>query len=73
MRVAYEIWQDDCMVAGVGGESPDVMGELLRYAAQYERDGDIQIFKVTRTKVFISSAPESQKDWIPNVEITKGE
>ncbi|MEO7345375.1 MAG: hypothetical protein ABIU85_11130 [Methylotenera sp.] len=62
MRVEYEIWQNDCMVAGVEGDTEDSMREIMHYAAQYERDGDIQIFKVTRTKVVISSNTENNCD-----------
>lgn len=45
--VSYEIVQDDMVVAGASG--PAAEREIRHYASQYEQDGPIEIFKITRT------------------------
>ena len=45
----YEIIQDDMQVAATSG--PDAYREIMHYAAQYEQDGPLEIFKVVRTAV----------------------
>ena len=42
----YQVWVDDMMVAGAEGEGS--LKEALHYAKQYEQDGPVTIYKVTR-------------------------
>jgi hypothetical protein len=39
----FEVWQDDVMVASASGP--------MHYAAQYQQDGPVRVFEVTRTLV----------------------
>ncbi|MGI4846605.1 MAG: hypothetical protein ACRYGK_00450 [Janthinobacterium lividum] len=45
--VSYEIVQDDMVVASASG--PGAKREIMHYAAQYQQDGPLEIFKVVRT------------------------
>jgi len=46
----YEIWQDDCMVAGVFASSDeDALRELKHYVSQYMADGPLRVCMVSRT------------------------
>lgn len=56
----FEVWQDDMMVASASGQRADALREAMHYAAQYELDGPVRVFEVTRTLVR------------PNAELTGG-
>ena len=47
----FEVWQGDEMVASTSGPRDDAMREAMNYAAQYEQDGPVRVFEVTRTLV----------------------
>ena len=47
----FEVWQDDMMVASASGQRADALREAMHYAAQYELDGPVRVFEVTRTLV----------------------
>lgn len=47
----FEVWQGDEMVASASGPRDDAMREAMHYAAQYEQDGPVRVFEVTRTLV----------------------
>jgi hypothetical protein len=65
--VSYEIVQDGMVVAGASGQKAE--REILHYASQYERDGPIEIFRVTREAVTfaqLAAAPapsDAEADW----------
>ena len=46
VEVSYEVIQDDMQVAVTSGQN--AYKEILHYAAQYEQDGPIEIYKVHR-------------------------
>lgn len=47
----FEVWQGDEMVASASGPRDAALREATRYAAQYEQDGPVRVFEVTRTLV----------------------
>ena len=47
----FEVWQNDMMVASASGPRDDALREAMHYAAQYEQDGPVRVFEVTRTLV----------------------
>lgn len=47
----FEVWQGDEMVASASGPRDDALREAMHYAAQYEQDGPVRVFEVTRTLV----------------------
>lgn len=47
----FEVWQGDNMVASASGPRDDALREAMNYAAQYEQDGPVRVFEVTRTLV----------------------
>ena len=47
----FEVWQGDEMVASASGPRDDALREAMNYAAQYEQDGPVRVFEVTRTLV----------------------
>ena len=47
----FEVWQSDDMVASASGPREDALREAMHYAAQYEQDGPVRVFEVTRTLV----------------------
>lgn len=47
----FEVWQGDEMVASSSGLRDDALREAMHYAAQYEQDGPVRVFEVTRTLV----------------------
>jgi hypothetical protein len=47
----FEVWQDDVMVASASGPREDALREAMHYAAQYQQDGPVRVFEVTRTLV----------------------
>lgn len=53
-EIEYQIVQDDMVVAGVSGA--DALNEIKRYAAQYEQDGPIEVYEVTRKLVDLAAA-----------------
>ena len=56
----FEVWQGDEMVASASGPRDDALREAMHYAEQYEQDGPVRVFEVTRTLVR------------PNVEFSGG-
>ena len=56
--VEFEVWQGDDMVASASGPRDTALREAIHYAAQYEQDGPVRVFEVTRTLV------------MPNVKVT---
>jgi hypothetical protein len=48
-EISYEIMQADMVVASACGKRAHL--EILHYASQYEQDGSIEIFRVTREPV----------------------
>jgi len=47
----FEVWQGDMMVASASGPRDDALREAMHYAAQYQQDGPVRVFEVTRTLV----------------------
>ncbi len=47
----FEVWQGDEVVASTRGPRDDALREAMHYAAQYEQDGPVRVFEVTRTLV----------------------
>ena len=47
----FEVWQGDEMVASASGPRDQALREAMHYAAQYEQDGPVRVFEVTRTLV----------------------
>ena len=47
----FEVWQNDEMVASASGPRDEALREAMHYAAQYEQDGPVRVFEVTRTLV----------------------
>lgn len=56
----FEVWQDDCMVAGSCGPSDEALAEAMRYAEQYRQDGSVNVFEVCRELVAI--LPSARKE-----------
>ena len=48
----YEVHCNGEFCAGASGKNAHL--EILHYASQYEQDGEVEIFKVTRTKIDLS-------------------
>ena len=48
-NVEFEVWQDGMMVASCSGPEEAAKREALHYAAQYEQDGPIELYRVDRT------------------------
>lgn len=47
----FEVWQDDEMCASASGPRNEALREAMRYASQYEQDGPVRVFEVTRTLI----------------------
>lgn len=47
----FEVWQGDEMVASASGPRDTALREAMHYAAQYQQDGPVRLFEVTRTLV----------------------
>ena len=47
----FEVWQGDEMVASASGPREYALREAMHYAAQYQQDGLVRVFEVTRTLV----------------------
>ena len=47
----FEVWQGDEMVASASGPRDEALREAMHYAAQYQQDGPVRVFEVTRTLV----------------------
>lgn len=47
----FEVWQGDEMVASTSGPRDAALREAMHYASQYEEDGPVRVFEVTRTLV----------------------
>ena len=47
----FEVWQGDQMCASASGPRDEALREAMHYAAQYEQDGPVRVFEVTRTLV----------------------
>lgn len=47
----FEVWQGDEMVASVSGPRDEALRDAMHYATQYQQDGPVRIFEVTRTIV----------------------
>jgi len=56
----FEVWQDDMCVAGTMGSN--ALNEIKHYAAQYEQDGPIEVYEVTRTLVDLKAASQPPKE-----------
>lgn len=50
-EVEYEVWQDNACVAGSMGEQTRTLAEIKHYASQYEQDGPIKVYEITRREV----------------------
>jgi hypothetical protein len=47
----FEVWQDEFIVASASGTREEALREAMNYAVQYEQDGPVRVFEVTRTLV----------------------
>lgn len=47
----FEVWQGDMLVSSASGTRDDALREAMHYAAQYQQDGQVRVFEVTRTLV----------------------
>lgn len=47
----FEVWQDEFIVASASGTREEALREAMNYATQYEQDGPVRVFEVTRTLV----------------------
>ena len=47
----FEVWQGDEMVASASGPRAMALAEAMHYAGQYEQDGPVSVFEVTRSFV----------------------
>lgn len=56
----FEVWQNDMMVASASGPRDDALREAMHYAAQYEQDGPVRVFEVTRILVRPNARHESR-------------
>lgn len=55
---SYELVQDDMIVAVTSGRN--ALAEMRRYAAQYEQDGPVEIFKCSRTTIY--ATPQGERE-----------
>jgi len=63
----FEVWQDDMCVAGTMGSN--ALNEIKHYAAQYEQDGPIEVYEVTRTLIDLQVASQQPKEAMSDAEI----
>ncbi|MDB5814017.1 MAG: hypothetical protein JWN23_1134 [Rhodocyclales bacterium] len=47
----FEVWQNDILCASGSGTRQAALTEAIRYARQYQEDGPVRVFEVTRTLI----------------------
>lgn len=47
----FELWQDDCWMAGTSGPREDALRDILHYAMVYGQDGPVKVYEVKRTLI----------------------
>ncbi len=58
-EVSFEVWQDEQPVAWADGPLEDAWHEACHYAAVDGQDGPVTIYKVTRTPIMTTDAPQA--------------
>ena len=48
---SFELWQNGMMVAGTDGPVEAAWRDMLHYAAMYQQDGPVEVYRVTRQLV----------------------
>lgn len=67
----FEVWQGDEMVASASGPRDDALREAIHYVAQYEQDGPVRVFEITRTLVMPNADMRVCANAEPNNEARK--